>query len=33
MDLRQLIKEKVLVIDGAMGTMIQSMIVPMDAWQ
>ncbi|WP_029519865.1 methionine synthase [Persephonella sp. IF05-L8] len=32
-DLRQLIKEKVLVIDGAMGTMIQSMIVPMDAWQ
>ncbi|MDQ7055664.1 MAG: homocysteine S-methyltransferase family protein [Persephonella sp.] len=31
--LRQLIREKVLVIDGAMGTMIQSMIVPMDAWQ
>ncbi len=32
-DLKKLIKEKVLVIDGAMGTMIQSMIVPMEAWQ
>ncbi|WP_456463539.1 methionine synthase [Persephonella sp.] len=32
-DIRKLIKEKVLVIDGAMGTMIQSMIIPMDAWQ
>ncbi len=31
--LRELIKEKVLVIDGAMGTMIQSMIVPLDAWE
>jgi 5-methyltetrahydrofolate--homocysteine methyltransferase len=33
MDLRDLIKERVLVIDGAMGTMIQSTIVPMSAWE
>ncbi|MFN3787636.1 MAG: homocysteine S-methyltransferase family protein, partial [Sulfurihydrogenibium azorense] len=32
MDLRSLIKERVLVIDGAMGTMIQSTIIPMSAW-
>ncbi|WP_297492873.1 homocysteine S-methyltransferase family protein, partial [Persephonella sp.] len=32
-DIRKLIKERVLVIDGAMGTMIQSMIIPMDAWK
>jgi len=32
-DIRKLIKERVLVIDGAMGTMIQSMIIPMDAWE
>lgn len=32
MSLRELIKERVLVIDGAMGTMIQSMIIPMDVW-
>ncbi|WP_297887432.1 methionine synthase [Sulfurihydrogenibium sp.] len=33
MDLRELIKERVLVIDGAMGTMIQSTLVPMSAWE
>ncbi|NPA57939.1 MAG: methionine synthase [Aquificae bacterium] len=32
-DLKQLIKEKVLVMDGAMGTMIQSTIIPMESWQ
>ncbi len=32
-DIKNLIKEKVLVIDGAMGTMIQSMIIPLEAWQ
>ncbi|SNZ11757.1 methionine synthase (B12-dependent) [Persephonella hydrogeniphila] len=31
--IEELIKERVLVIDGAMGTMIQSMIVPINAWQ
>ncbi len=31
--LQDLIKERVLVIDGAMGTMIQSMIIPLEAWQ
>lgn len=31
-DVKNLIKERVLVIDGAMGTMIQSMIVPVKAW-
>ncbi|WP_457644054.1 methionine synthase [Persephonella sp.] len=31
--IRDLIGKKVLVIDGAMGTMIQSMIIPMDAWE
>ncbi|MEJ5172263.1 MAG: methionine synthase [Hydrogenothermaceae bacterium] len=33
MDLRDIIKERVLVIDGAMGTMLQSMIIPLDAWE
>ncbi len=32
-NLKELIKERVLVIDGAMGTMIQSMIIPIEAWQ
>lgn len=32
MDIRQLIEEKVLVIDGAMGTMLQSTIIPINAW-
>ncbi len=31
--LRDLIGDKVLVIDGAMGTVIQSMIIPTDAWE
>lgn len=31
--IRDLIGKKVLVIDGAMGTMIQSMIIPMEAWE
>lgn len=32
MDIRDLIKERVLVIDGAMGTMLQSTIIPINAW-
>ncbi|WP_457623561.1 methionine synthase [Persephonella sp.] len=31
--LRKLVKEKVLIIDGAMGTMIQSMIIPEESWK
>ncbi|MCX7759717.1 MAG: methionine synthase [Hydrogenothermaceae bacterium] len=33
MDLRDIIKERVLIIDGAMGTMLQSMIIPLNAWE
>lgn len=33
MDIRDILKERVLVIDGAMGTMLQSTIIPMEAWE
>ena len=32
-DLKSLIKERVLIIDGAMGTQIQNLEIPMDAWE
>ena len=32
-DIQQLIQDRVLVIDGAMGTQIQSMDIPQEAWE
>ncbi len=32
-DLKQLIKEKVLILDGAMGTQIQNLEIPQSAWE
>lgn len=32
MNIKQLIEDRVLVIDGAMGTMLQSTIIPLSAW-
>lgn len=33
MGIRNILKERVLVIDGAMGTMLQSTIIPLEAWE